>query len=61
MGPLSKLSNLSTWCQVISKIQKGQKSTETTLGRGYSPVKLKTEQGIQYHTGQKTVFPSDKI
>jgi hypothetical protein len=32
MGPLSALSNLSTWCQVISKIQKSQKSTETTLG-----------------------------
>jgi hypothetical protein len=31
MCPLSTLSNLSTWCQVISKIQKSQKLVETTL------------------------------
>jgi hypothetical protein len=31
MDPLSTLRILSTWCQVISKIQNSQKLTETTL------------------------------
>jgi hypothetical protein len=34
MGNLSTLSNRSTWCQVISKLQKSPKLVETTLDGG---------------------------
>jgi hypothetical protein len=32
ISPLSTLSNLNTWCQVIPKIQKCSKLVEATLG-----------------------------
>ena len=36
MGPLSSLSDQATWCQVISKIQKGPKPVAATLLPGAS-------------------------